>query len=812
MNNTEILKEFTDAYFAGGSAEKVLALLDENVSWIGTSLRKKALNKKEAELLLKADRSRAEFSAYSTGELSELKLGEGSLFTLLVHTEQENIPAAFRDIRLTVLVCGNIKSVHMSYPCVLQSGEEFLPSVDAMRFVGKNSKDVKAQYEEQMNYHKLACESCLAFVKINISTNAVSGFHGSEELGYSVKDGCTVDELCYIISKHISGADKASELRTRFDCESLSESFRAGRTSLSHKHRMVTRDGKVLGVEMRINMMINPESGDLEAYIYAFDMDAQLVKEDVIRRIVSFDYDFIILVDPSDRSYRTFADENKHLKNMFHGGTDFDQDIELMAQSAIADYDRERFGKDMCLKHILYELDKNPEYTDYFSIMEENGQISRKKYNVSALAGDCDLIMLTRSDVTELYNEEQRKNRLLADALTAAKQANVAKTEFLSRMSHEIRTPMNSIIGLSTIAAQESYNQRAVVDNLAKIGSSATTLLSLVNDVLEVSRIESGKMSLTNEEFGFREFFESACSIAEGQCSKKGLAFEAAVNGLVEPYYVGDVLKLQQVIMNIMGNAIKFTPEGGKVFFTAEQTLRQAGNASLRFVIEDTGIGISEKFLSLIFDPFSQEDVTITTEYDGSGLGLPICNSIISMMGGSINVESEKGKGSKFTVEVPLVIPQQAISDPEAYAPIEVRAKRKRDSEDYDFCDKRILLVEDHPLNIQVAKKLLEMKGAEVEVAINGQIAVDMFSCAPDGYYDAILMDVRMPVMDGLTASDKIRHTDTVDGPIIPIIAMTANAFKEDERNTLAHGMNAHLAKPIDPNLLYRTLQKYFEK
>lgn len=403
------------------------------------------------------------------------------------------------------------------------------------------------------------------------------------------------------------------------------------------------------------------------------------------------------------------------------------------------------------------------------------------------------------ADVPDAVLGEQLQKEKLASALACERQANEAKSNFLSRISHEIRTPMNAIIGMSTIAAQSLGNEKQVQDCILKIGISSRFLLSLMNDILDMSRIESGKMILKNEKIIGDEFLRGVNSICQIQAAAKGVDYECIPDPALEASYMGDGMRLEQVLVNIVSNAIKFTEEKGKVTLISSLQGRTDKDALLRFIVKDTGVGMSGDFISHIFEPFAQEYTGSTNLHGGAGLGLAISKSIVDMMGGSITVNSARGKGTEFTVEVRLGLckkekeEQALLSQPRTY----------------DFKDRRVLLAEDNMINAEVALMLLEGKGFHIDRAENGQKALRLFAKSKNGYYDAILMDIRMPLMDGLSAARIIRKLPNGDAGSIPIIAMTANAFEEDIRKSMEAGMNAHLAKPIEPEELFRTLYDF---
>ena len=535
------------------------------------------------------------------------------------------------------------------------------------------------------------------------------------------------------------------------------------------------------------------------------------------------------------------------------------------------------------------------------------------------------------TDVDVETRRSLEQSQALSDALKTAEQANRAKTAFLSNMSHEIRTPMNAIIGLNNIAMNDPEIPERTREYLEKIGTSAHHLLNIINDILDMSRIESGRMVIRSEEFAFSKALEQVNTIISGQCREKGLHYECRIRGKVDDYYIGDDMKLRQVMINILGNAVKFTPKGGAVTFLIEDVARMGDKATLRFTFRDTGIGMSKEYLPKLFDAFSQEDSSNTSKYGSTGLGMPITKSIVELMNGTISVDSEKGEGTTFTViltltqaehqrakendielrphemnvlvvdddriacehaevvlgqvgvscetvtsgekavemvrtrharredynlilvdwkmpgmdgvettrriraivgpETPIIIltsynwedveqeAREAGVDTFAAKPLfantvmeEFREAFKKKNaalvrKTADLKGRRVLLAEDMPVNAEIMMMVLAMREMEVEHAENGRIAVEMFRSREEGYYDAVLMDMRMPEMDGLEATKAIRALDRQDAKTIPIIALTANAFDEDVQRSMQAGLDAHLSKPVEPSLLFETLE-----
>ena len=410
------------------------------------------------------------------------------------------------------------------------------------------------------------------------------------------------------------------------------------------------------------------------------------------------------------------------------------------------------------------------------------------------------------SDVDRETNEELAKNHALSDALTQAKEASAAKTAFLNSMSHEIRTPMNAIIGYNNIALKDPELSGETRGHLEKIKAAAAHLLSLINNILDMGHIESGRMTLKSEKFVLGDLLKQVNTMIGAQCSEKGIAYSCEVRGSAALTCIGDDMKLREVLINLLSNAVKYTMSPGTVTFITEETARFEDNVTLRFTVKDTGIGMDKDFIPKIFEPFSQEKNDCGGMFGSTGLGMAITRNMIDMMNGKIDVESEKGKGSVFTVTVTLKTAQDgALSAEETGADVN---EKENNTASVKLEGRHILMAEDMIINAEILRNILESCGVEVDHAPDGKACVDMFRESPAGRYDAILMDIRMPVMNGLEAAEQIRSLDREDARTVPIIAMTANAFDDDVKLSLQSGMNAHLTKPVEAEHLIETLQR----
>ena len=585
---------------------------------------------------------------------------------------------------------------------------------------------------------------------------------------------------------------------------------------------------------------------------------------------------------------------------------------------------REGLNKEPILAYRYLAKRNGSEYYEMIRVAGVRHLEERDDHKVHAIG-----LGLTVID-TEM-RENMAQQEALGDALRSAEQANKAKTAFLSNMSHEIRTPMNAIIGLDNIALNDPETPEKTKEYLVKIGTSAEHLLNLINDILDMSRIESGRMILKNEEFSFSKMLESINTMFSGQCLDKRQNYSCNIKGQVDDYYIGDNMKLRQILINILGNAVKFTPEGGDISLDIQRTAQFDDRSTLQFTITDTGIGMSEEFLPHIFDTFAQEDATATNKYGSSGLGLAITKNIIEMMNGTIRVESKKGEGTTFIVSVTLtdsehkdtveeelsihpgemavliidddpvacehaklvleqagIAAEVASSGAEGIEMVKLRHVRhepynlilvdwqmpdmdgvettrrireivgnesaiiiltaykwddileeaiaagvdsfiakplfaanvleefksasikkfsSKEAEPVDLTGIRVLVAEDVDVNAEILQMILESREIESDIAVNGKKALELFESNPENYYAAILMDVRMPEMDGLEATRRIRALERSDSKDIPIIALTANAFDEDVQRSLQAGLNAHLTKPVQPDVLFETLE-----
>ena len=469
----------------------------------------------------------------------------------------------------------------------------------------------------------------------------------------------------------------------------------------------------------------------------------------------------------------------------------------------VAPSDRERLRKELTLENITANTSSKKVFGVVFKrVVGDMECYYRIEFTQVQLPNGKTGIVAGFKDVDEDVRKEQEIQQVLRDAIDTANATSKAKSDFLSSMSHDIRTPMNGIIGMTAIATAHLDDRERVEDCLKKISEASSHLLSLINEVLDMNKIESGKVELNEENFNLSELVNTLLAMTKAQLESHRHKLKVNIADVIHENVIGDSHRIQQVFVNLMSNAIKYTPDGGTISLTvAERPTNAHGIACYEFVFEDNGIGMTEEFQKPLFEPFTRANDKKTVAIQGTGLGMTISQSLVRMMGGDIQVKSKPGEGSRFTVTIYLKFVDVQNAEPHKEDPL-------KNLEDLKFEGKRILLVEDHPVNAEIAKNVLQMTGLEVEWVVDGEAAVERMANSKEGEFDLVFMDIQMPNMDGYQATAAIRAMTTY-ARRIPIVAMTANAFADDIRRAKEVGMNGHISKPLDFNELARILQKW---
>ncbi|MEG0355749.1 MAG: ATP-binding protein, partial [Lachnospiraceae bacterium] len=642
---------------------------------------------------------------------------------------------------------------------------------------------LEERYNEEIEWRKIHNQDVLGSFKMNLTQNTCEDGQSDVSTILSFQGNGTVDEFFrreYAIHVEPEELEGYQEI---FNREHLLQCFMEGKTNFARESYVNFGNNKIMWIKIELSMFENPKTHDVEAYIYATDIEQKKMERALVSTVVDMHYDYLALLDVITGNYTIYAKtDSKTPLPPFHA-SDYKTEVEQYAREFLVEEDIEKNIYELSFENLLEQLEQQVIYTTYCRVKEFDGSISQKQLQFTYLDRSRKKIIAARTDVTDLYNEEQKKNEALKDALIAAQQANVAKSEFLSRMSHEIRTPMNAIIGMSALAAGCVNHPEQVSDYLSKVGISARFLLSLINDILDMSRIESGKVLIRRDQIGFEEFISGINSICHAQAQEKGVEYDAVLTSFVEDNYIGDGMKLQQILVNVISNAIKFTPKGGKVQFMIHQERIQGNQAVMKFSINDTGIGINEKFLSRIFEPFEQVQEGNISPYGGTGLGLAICKNLLDLMGGKISVNSIEGVGSEFVVEVKLGI-------------LKDRKQITKINSSIPFETLQALIVDDDIVICQHTMQVLLDMRMQAEYVDSGMKAVEAVrqKWEKNQSYDVVLVDWKMPDMDGIETTRAIRK---IVGPSVTIIIMTSYDWVSIETEAKQAGVNMLISKPL---------------
>lgn len=601
-----------------------------------------------------------------------------------------------------------------------------------------------------------------------------------------------------------------------FSRSSLLKLFGEGERSVYMEHLQRGDDGGYHWTDTHVIRIENPYSEDIMQIALTRNIDERKAMEEQIRNAVLQQvevskrfaisirnmYDDIYEADLVRGDIYNFRYEDTGLAKVLMDKS-YRELVEEIAEGQVCEDCREKYLENMSVyalqKHLLEE-----EKQVYFEYQRKKADGECHWYSnliqlVSENQNDFRIMIFAR-DINAIRHKDEQKRQELQEALDEAKSANRVKADFISRMSHDIRTPINAIMGMSVIASASPEDFVKVRECLGKIGLSARFLLSMVNDILDMSRIESGKLVIVEKEFQFRSLVQEITSMIIMQVEEKKQELHISIGEDVAESYRGDAMHLKQILLNLLSNSIQFTREGGNISLTALQTEKNGAQAVLRIQVTDNGIGMSEEFQKVLFEPFEQENATEGRVFESSGLGLAITRNLVQLMGGTIQFESKIAEGTTFVVELPFKIPEKPDAE----------ETESSDGEPRGFQGQRVLVVEDNDINLEIVQTILESWNLIVESAENGLVALEKFSASQPGWYHLVLMDIRMPVMDGLTATRKIRALNRADAVTVPIMALTANASQEDSRYAASIGMNEYLTKPVEMKLLYRKIKEFF--
>ena len=675
--------------------------------------------------------------------------------------------------------------VNVHYAFVEEGGVEYAycNCFDVTR-IKQNEHRTRILYEGVRAELENFSANTLVALRLNLTQDVVEDCRGRELYDIDLR-GMKVSERFEQRASYFPLERDRKKFLEDFNAAQLLKNFAEGKNHQSEIFFSRRPNGRECFVSYNVTLRREPDTEDIIAFATEQDYNTEIVSPTVSRKALADQFDMITYI-VNGKYGVVVGDESKIPRGSIfpHKRRGFYEDyLNEQVRPALTgtDEEREKFYNALTLKNVEKALEHREPYEVNIHCFVD-GEVYHKRFIFYLVDKEAQFYILLKSDMTKIQRAQFAKNEQLRNALEIANQANVAKTAFLSAMSHEIRTPMNAIIGLDSIALKEQGLSAKLREYLEKIGTSARHLLGIINDILDMSRIESGRMILKHEEFSFSGMLEQINTMVSSQCKEKGLRYDCEVRGGVQDFYIGDDLKLKQVLINILGNAIKFTAKGGNVSFLIEQVARYEDKSTLRFVVKDSGIGIDKKYLPKIFDPFSQEDSGTSTSYGGTGLGLAITKNIVETMNGNISAKSEKGKGSEFVVNVTL---RNSAKTAESVA-----AKK------IDVRDLNVLIVDYDVVACEHAKLVLEEVGIAADVALSGAEAIEKVTLkkARHEFYNILLVDLRMPKTSGIEITRQVRE---IIGNESAIIILTSYNWDDIIEEAMAAGVDRFMAKPL---------------
>ncbi len=658
----------------------------------------------------------------------------------------------------------------------------------------KQESQLQSQYDAAQSFLDSVADTYLMTQRSNLTKNRVESLHGRGAPPVNW-EGRSYDELAARIMREVKEDENRKNCADLLDRTYLLDIFEKGIRSVTREFRSCPPGQETLWVQGVTTLSKHPKSGDVFAFFALSDIREKKLSEAIINNIITEQCDYVCCIDAKSQRFVLFIPNKRWSgKEIIPAGSDYGETLKSVFIKYVVPEERERYRDFTNLSRVLAALEKKESISALFHSSEENGT-RVKQLEFSFLDRANSLISLVKTDITEAQQQQLEQEKRLRQALELAETATAAKSDFLSNMSHDLRTPLNGVLGFTAFALRENDPQKKQ-EYLERIASSGQILLDLINDTLDLSRIESGKVVPEPEAVMSDNLIPAIVTALKPSAELKGVRLvEDLRDYRNEPVWV-DKLKVNKIALNLLSNAIKFTPSGGTVTVTPYCASACPDKKGCGFIIEDTGIGMSEEFMKHMYEPFSQEKRSEAVQTPGTGLGLSIVKRYVDLLGGTISVESRLHEGTRWTVTLPVKKLDKGLAE-----------KPNPVGEDA-LPGRRVLLCEDNQMNSEIASMLLKNKGMLVELAENGAVGLEKFTASGEGWYDAVLMDIRMPEMDGYEAARRIRALARKDALRVPIIAMTADAFEESIRAAKNAGMNAYITKPVEPQKLYSVLQK----
>jgi len=667
------------------------------------------------------------------------------------------------------------------------------------------------QYRSSLQALLFANPKSLCTVRLNLSRNKCEEWYGTSKYVIHTIKAETAEGVIDNISRIIASEQDREKFFRHFRRTALLDAYKNGRKSEIVKYRRTVENGSFIWVKTVVNMVQDPDTQEIEAVLFSEDIDDQVLNEEIIQKSSDTGYDYIATLHLPDLMFQfrylgnlipqKFRDQYKELRQMKSYG----EIVDYAAKSWVAADEKKHFMKEAQIGSIITHLDKDGSYTINLKSRKQDGSEGWKQLRLTWLDETKNWILIQQTDISEAVHMQQKVllKRLSTERTlrNEAEKANESKSNFISNVSHDMRTPLNAILGYDRLALEtDSAGEKE--EYLEKIGAAGETLLSLINDTLDLQKIENGVTTLHLAAVPCSEIVNGILTAVKPLLETKKVHLTFDNSKAAWATICADATRVEEIFINLISNAIKFTPEGGNILLAVECVRETENEICDKLIVKDNGIGISEGFLPKIYEPFTQERTEKTAGIGGSGLGLSIVKRLVDLMQGRIEVKSKLGEGTEFNVYLNFRKADEAACS-DGVEQVEDRSALQ---------GKTILLCEDNRMNREIATAILEKKGMTVILAANGKEGVKRFAESSSGEISAILMDIRMPVMDGYEASRIIRSSVHPDAKKVPIIALSADAYAGDVRKTREYGMNGHLSKPVDPELVYSTLYRYICK
>ncbi|MBQ7620256.1 MAG: response regulator [Treponema sp.] len=689
---------------------------------------------------------------------------------------------------------------HIVYKIIEKKGDKVTKAI-ATAIDITNRKHAEEEYEGEMSYRSFINKEYPLYTRLNLTSNVImEKMVNVPELSRAMVDTTSDNELEAIASIATTHGQN-SNLPAAMTRKQLLTMFMNGNRSKEWDFYYEFKTGIIRWFSLSVELTSNPHTNCIEANIYLRDITNTKIMSISKDSVLDEEVEYIFWLDLSTANcHFIHSAQNISWLPADRDNVEYYSMIETMLNDVVSSKDRPQVEDFFALKYLTVKLKDKQAANCTFEIITDNLRIAIKQVHSYFLNGNQNIIVFICRDITDITLFEKLQNEKLSKAIEQAEKANASKSDFLSRMSHDLRTPMNGVIGIAELAEDELDKPEAIKEDLRKIKSSSKYMVSLLNDILDMSKIESGKLEIRKSKSSVGEMLEFICTQAQTLCESKKIEFYCNRDPKLLMHYLVNVDKmhLQQIVMNLLSNASKFTPPQGRIEFLINILSKTDEKLSLELIVRDTGSGMTKEFQKVMFDAFTQDVNSINKQ--GTGLGLSIVNNLVRLMDGTIKCDSAPGEGTTFTINLDVEIVEAV------YGATEQPSEEKKRTELIDLTGKKILLVEDNALNQEISRRILQKNGMEVTIAENGLVALDRFSESAVGEYDLVLMDVMMPVMGGIESAGHLRNIEREDAKVIPIVALTANAFQEDIQKCLDAGMNTHLSKPINPVLLIQTI------